>query len=142
MARTAYERRVALLLADEDYGPALARLNRADTAEVLKLVQANEGQRARLEILRLDARRRAAVTTSRQRRRSTGVVEHVIAELSGAGLDFSVQTVQYGVKLMTRGEVVETLGMDASEIQEAAGDSGNVRWYEEVERDWNVWFYH
>src|SRR5882757_1004534 len=113
MAASVYNRRLATLLADEDYGPALARLNRAETAEVLRLVQENRGQQARLEILRLDARRRAKATGSRQRRRSTGVVEHVISELSGAGLDYSVQTVQYGVNHTTRAEVAETLGMDA-----------------------------
>lgn len=142
MAASSYERRVVRLLADEDYGPALARLNGTDTATVLRLVQENRGSEARLEILRLDARRRNAATRERSRRRATGVVEHVIAELSAAGLEYSVQTVQFGVKLMTRSETVETLGMDAADLQSAASDSSNVRWYEAVETDWNVWFYH
>lgn len=52
------KRRLAALLRDEEYGPKLARLNRADERAVLDLVYENRGLEARRELDRLDAGRR------------------------------------------------------------------------------------
>ncbi len=57
MADRAERRRLATILADEDYGPRLARLGRADETRVLKLISDNKGREARKEILELDAKR-------------------------------------------------------------------------------------
>ena len=53
------KRRLNRILADEDYGPKLVRLNRRDQREVLQLIDANRGREAREAILRLDRQRRA-----------------------------------------------------------------------------------
>jgi hypothetical protein len=54
----AAKRRLAALLRDEEYGPKLARLNRADERRVLELVYENRGREARQTIDQLDAARR------------------------------------------------------------------------------------
>jgi hypothetical protein len=58
------ERRLAALLRDEEYGPKLARLNRADERIVLDLIDQNKGREARKELNRLDDARRTQRTTS------------------------------------------------------------------------------
>lgn len=67
MAKSNAVKRLERILADEDYGPKLARMNRADEARVLDLIDRNKGREARSEITRLDEARRARV---RERRSS------------------------------------------------------------------------
>lgn len=52
------KRRLNALLRDEDYGPKLVRLNRADERYVLDLVYEGRGREARQAIDDLDERRR------------------------------------------------------------------------------------
>lgn len=59
--------RLNRILNDEEYGPKLVRLNKADQRTVLDLISANQGKQARAEILRLDEERR---NTRRVRTRS------------------------------------------------------------------------
>ena len=54
----AAKRRLASLLRDEEYGPKLVRLNRADERRVLDLVYENRGREARQAIDDLDSGRR------------------------------------------------------------------------------------
>jgi hypothetical protein len=54
----AAERRLAALLRDEEYGPKLARLNRADERIILDLIDANRGREARKQLDKLDENRR------------------------------------------------------------------------------------
>jgi hypothetical protein len=54
----AAKRRLAVLLRDEEYGPKLARLRRADERHVLDLIYENRGREARKAIEELDAGRR------------------------------------------------------------------------------------
>jgi hypothetical protein len=49
---------LAALLRDEEYGPKLARLGRADERRILDLVYDNRGREARRELNILDAKRR------------------------------------------------------------------------------------
>lgn len=59
-------RRLQTLLADEDYGPKLARLRGEDERRVLRLVEQNRGKEARAAIDEADARRRARVRAQRR----------------------------------------------------------------------------
>jgi hypothetical protein len=67
MAQTNASRRLSRILRDEDYGPKLVRLSRADQRRILDLIDANRGAQARREILRLDAER---IARQRVRRRA------------------------------------------------------------------------
>ena len=66
MAQTNASRRLNRILRDEDYGPKLVRLNRADQRHILDLIDDNRGAQARREILRLDAERRRHATVRRR----------------------------------------------------------------------------
>ena len=59
-------RRLHTLLADEDYGPKLARLRGEDERRVLRLIDENRGREARAAIDEADARRRARVRAQRR----------------------------------------------------------------------------
>lgn len=54
----AAKRRLARILADEDYGPKLVRLKRSDERIVLDLIYENQGRDARASINELDLARR------------------------------------------------------------------------------------
>ena len=66
MAQSNASRRLTRILRDEDYGPKLVRLSRADQRRILDLIDANRGAQARREILRLDAERRRRRTVRRR----------------------------------------------------------------------------
>jgi hypothetical protein len=54
----AAKRRLNALLRDDEYGPLLARLNRADERRVLDLIYDNKGREARKLLVNLDTARR------------------------------------------------------------------------------------
>jgi len=64
----AAKRRLAALLRDEEYGPKLARLNRADERRTHDLVYENKGRQARQELIALDATRRRKRTLGEKAR--------------------------------------------------------------------------
>jgi len=64
----AAKRRLALLLRDEEYGPKLVRLNRADERRVLDLVYEGKGREARAAIDDLDSGRRRRRTLGEKAR--------------------------------------------------------------------------
>lgn len=64
----AAKRRLAALLRNEEYGPKLARLRRADERRVLDLVYENQGREARQAIDDLDSRRRRRRTLGEKAR--------------------------------------------------------------------------
>lgn len=66
MAQSNASRRLTRILRDEDYGPKLVRLSRADQRHILNLIDNNRGAQARREILRLDAERRRRATVRRR----------------------------------------------------------------------------
>lgn len=66
MAQSNASRRLNRILRDEDYGPKLVRLNRADQRHILDLIDENRGAQARREILRLDEERRRHNTVRRR----------------------------------------------------------------------------
>lgn len=141
-ARTAYERRVAALLADEDYGPKLARLNRYQTGEVLELVRQNRGAEARREILRYDEQRRQESTRKRIENRNQRIQTYILDTLRAVPVYANPQTVAFGVSLMTRTEGDRTLDMDADEIRDHAGNDGFIKLYLDESLLHNVWWYH
>ena len=69
MAQSNASRRLNRILRDEDYGPKLVRLSRADQRSILELIDANRGAQARREILRLDENRRRRRTVQRRAER-------------------------------------------------------------------------
>lgn len=64
----AAKRRLSALLRDEEYGPKLARLKRADERQVLDLVYEGKGREARKAIDDLDAGRRRRRTLGEKAR--------------------------------------------------------------------------
>jgi hypothetical protein len=64
----AAKRRLSAILRDEEYGPKLVRLNRADERRVLDLVYENRGREARQAIDDLDAARRRRRTLGEKAR--------------------------------------------------------------------------
>lgn len=139
---TLFSRRVARLLADEQYGPALARLNQRDTELVLSQVRDGNLRRARTEITRLDRERRTRETAARDRRRRSRVIAHIQVELESEGVRYNMGTVSFGVSLMTRDQIIETLDMRGDEIRDHAGDYTKIRQYEHLSLAHNVWWYH
>jgi hypothetical protein len=65
----AAKRRLSALLRDEEYGPKLVRLRRADERRVLDLVYEGKGREARAAIDDLDAGRRRRRTLGEKARR-------------------------------------------------------------------------
>jgi hypothetical protein len=140
----AYQQRLARILADELYGPKLARLNRSDTGHVLKLLQDNRGAEARREILSRDAKRRENETEKRDQRDRQKVIDHIRRALSRVTTlkPVNTSTVAMGVKLMTRSERNETLGMGGEAIRDNAGDRSNIRYASPYNSFHNPWWYH
>lgn len=141
-----YQRRVQRLLSDETYGPMLARLNRADTARVLTLVQQNKPAEARAELVRLDAERRKRETEERDRRARQIVIDHILRTLTAPGVVTlhppNTSTIALGVRLMTRQQRRDTVVMDAAELQANAGDHSHIQWASPYGREHNPWWYH
>lgn len=101
-------RRLKAILEDEEYGPKLARLNRADERKVLDLIESNPGGRGKAyrdEIIRLD---KARLDKARQRRQVKKAPQVDIDALRQRAyvnmrrvLDGKPQTIKRGVSLMT-----------------------------------------
>ncbi len=93
------ERRLARILADEDYGPKLARLRGQDEKRVLTLIDQNKGREARQEILRLDEARRSkrrvsAVSRPEKERKAVDNISRQFGRIN-------LNKVRANVKLMT-----------------------------------------
>lgn len=103
MAMTNAERRLARILADEDYGPKLARLRGESERRVLTLIDQNKGAEARKEILRLDEERRAKRRSRSMSRaeKERKAVENILRQQSHANRK---RVVDY-VALMTIAEL-------------------------------------
>lgn len=78
-------RRLRSLLADEDYGPKLARLRGTDERRVLDLVEAGRGREARAAIDAADQRRRQRLAETRRASLYRRAVDNVTAQHAGAG---------------------------------------------------------
>lgn len=140
----AYRRRLRRLLLDEDYGPKLARLNVAETARVLRLIELNRGADARELITQLDKARREDTTRKRKVRANAHTVAYIIKELIRVGTNDPVNssTVALGVAVMTARQRAETEGMDGEELKASAGDRHNIQWASPYGTFWNPWWYH
>lgn len=76
MATSPAAKRLERILANEEYGPKLARMNRRDEAYILDLIERNQGKKARAEIIRLDeARREQRRTRGRQPQQQSFVID-------------------------------------------------------------------
>ena len=73
-------RRLRSLLADEEYGPKLARLRGADERRALDLVEANRGREARQYIQDADQRRLQRVREARRASLYRRAVDNVAAQ--------------------------------------------------------------
>lgn len=140
----AYRRRLRRLLLDEDYGPKLARLNVAETARVLRLVELNRGADARALIIQLDKARREDTTRKRKDRANARTIAYIIRELIRVGTNDPVNssTVALGVAVMTAKQRAETEAMDGEELKASAGDRHNIQWASPYGKFWNPWWYH
>lgn len=78
MASDPAQRRLAYILSDETYGPALARLRGEDERRVLDLIEQNRGKEARRAILEADERRRERERERARERRTRQRVRTVI----------------------------------------------------------------
>lgn len=77
---SAEQRRLYRILLDEDYGPKLARLNRADERKVLDLIERNQGRDARRLIVELDAKRREKLRASAHKRTLAARVKEFLSK--------------------------------------------------------------
>lgn len=133
-------RRLQTILNDEDYGPKLARLNRADERRVLDLIEQNKGKQARSEILRLDEARRA-----KRRGRVKPINIDELRRQAFANIRRQVnghpKTVRLGVDLMTPDELQYAAAATDDEIRVRAGDRSYAKYYDEIDDDYNVFWY-
>lgn len=136
MAKSNAVKRLERILADEDYGPKLARLNRKDEAHILDLIDRNKGREARKEILRLDTERIA------RRRRPTKAKLPTIEELRAKAytrlrrmLNGKPATQKKGVSLMNADQLNIALTADADTLRRKA------REYPDIEVEMNVFWY-
>lgn len=137
MAMNNAERRLARILADEDYGPKLARLRGNDERRILNLIEQNKGKEARSEILRLDEARRAKRRASSASRpeKERKAVANILSKVGRA----NEKRIRENVTLMTIAELDFAGDASADELQRKArnppytvnrkGDDVNPFWY-------------
>jgi len=135
MAKSNAVKRLERILADEDYGPKLARLNRKDEAYVLDLIDRNKGREARKEILRLD-------TARRERRRGSAPKAPSIDQLRAqaytrlrAMLKGKPATQKKGVSLMNADQLNIALTATGDELRRKAAE------YPDIDIEFNVFWY-
>lgn len=150
MAKSNAMKRLERILADEDYGPKLARLNRADERRVLDLIEQNpdgRGQAARKEILRLDEARLSRERARRQSKKSSvPVIDiEVLRRRAYANMRRQVNgkpaTITRGVEHMTEEELEFAASASHGAIRQKAGDRSNLRVYEDLDFEINVFWY-
>lgn len=137
MASAAY-RRLARILADEEYGPKLARLHGDAETRVLRLIEENKGKEARKAILEEDENRRARRRSSSISRptRELKAVENILRKFSFANRIHVTQN----VKLMTIAELDFAASATGDQLERRARripDRTNTRG-----QDVNPFWYH
>lgn len=134
MAKSAAVRRLERILADEDYGPKLARMNRKNEAYILDLIDKNKGREARKEILRLDTERLAARRT-RTKPTSIETLRKKAYTRLRQMLKGKPATQQKGVSLMNRDQLNFALTATDPQLRAKAAE------YPDIEVEMNVFWY-
>lgn len=144
MAKSNALKRLERILSDEEYGPKLARLKRADEAHVLDLIDRNKGIEARKEILRLDEARRTQQRTRRTSKAPRIDIEALRRKAEQAmrrKVSGKPSTIRRGIAHMTTDELNFAINADHESIRAKAGDVSNIRNYDDEDVPWNVWWY-
>jgi hypothetical protein len=149
MAKSNAMKRLERILSDEDFGPKLVRLNRADERHVLNLIEQNKGREARKEITRLDAARLEKGRARRGARRSVSKPQVIDIEKLRAQayanmrrqLQGKPATLARNTGVMDRGDATFAATASADELRRKAGDRNNIREYEDLDIEVNVFWY-
>lgn len=126
-------RRLNTLLADETYGPALARLRGEDERRVLQAVSENRGADARREILAADQRRRERVRVQRHTALFRRAVDNVAARHAARPRD-----VEKHLANATEAELRFAAGADRDQLIQRAREAPRTL----EGRDINPFWYH
>lgn len=148
MAKSAAVKRLERILADEDYGPKLARMNRKNEAYILDLIDRNKGREARKEILRLDEQRRAARRTRRPRTKPTTISIEQLRRDATRKLHsqwerrtkYNAANTRRRVNQMTRDDLTFTISATTSELETRANEPATP--YPDLDIELNVFWYH
>jgi len=152
-------RRRNTLLADETYGPKLARLNKRDASRIDDLIFQNRGADARAELLRLDRERRAQVRARPSRARRVLTIgaarerlyrrleahfgQRVVATKYGFENKFASLTVSRRIDRMTETQVYDALKLTDAQLDSAVKQNPPPpRWAQEDNSEYNVLWYH
>ena len=141
MAKSNALKRLERILADEEYGPKLARLNRKDETYVLDLIDRNKGLEARKEIVRLDEARRASRRTPRARVIDIDELRRKATQAMYRKVNGKPSTIRRSVSHMSTDELNFAINADHEAIRAKAGDVSNIRDYDDEDVPWNVWWY-
>ena len=145
MAKSNALKRLERILADEEYGPKLARLNRKDETYVLDLIDRNKGLEARKEIVRLDEQRRAQQRTRRTSKPTRTIdIDELRRKATQAmyrKVNGKPSTIRRSVSHMSTDELNFAINADHEAIRAKAGDVSNIRDYDDEDVPWNVWWY-
>lgn len=136
---SAAQRRLARILADEEYGPKLARLRGNAETRILHLIQENKGKEARAAILEEDENRRVkrrAPTASRAVKEQKAV-DNILRKLTTHA---NHTTVSRNVKLMTIVELDFAADATSDELRRRA-TQGSTR-KDSRGNDVNPFWYH
>lgn len=135
MAKSNAVKRLERILADEDYGPKLARMNRKNEAYILDLIDKNKGREARKEILRLDKER---LESRRTRAAKLPTIDQLRAKAYTrlrAMLKGKPATQQKGVSLMNRDQLNLALTLPVDALRMKAAE------YPDIDIEFNVFWY-
>lgn len=139
-------KRLARILANEDYGPKLARMNRRDEAYILDLIERNQGKKARSEILRLDESRRVQRRERERSKRQRGYVidKNVLRRQAANNIIRQVRgnptVVHKHVTYMADDDLSFATRATRTEIQDRARERGYVE-APDIEYDINPFWY-
>lgn len=131
------KRRLNRILADEDYGPKLARLGRRDQREVLELIEQNRGREARAAIVRLDERRRRGGERAEVRRNLETRLQVRMGSLPRA----NPTRIAERVAEMTDNELRQGLAVPLDELRRLARQPPR-RYHGDPQREINPFWYH
>lgn len=131
------KRRLNRILADEDYGPKLARLSVADQRIVLEHIEANRGAQARDAITRLDAERRRGL----QRRVVSGDLRERLRARIMTLPRAHPQRVRERVAEMTDNELRIGLTVTLDELRRLARQPPR-RYHGDPQKEVNPFWYH
>lgn len=146
MAKSNAAKRLERILADEDYGPKLARMNRRNESYILDLIDRNKGREARREILRLDeVRRTQRRERDRQRRASTSVSVSDLRQQAARNIIRRTKghpgRIQRNVHYMTRDELRFAILASSADLRARAQDAPYVE-SPEFDKPINPFWYH